>query len=81
MVSLSYCCLVSYLAVSLRCFSQICEDRRDGFGVQANDDDPTHQFVTYPQMTLTFWLHEPVSKAMFKIFGSLLLVLVLMLVG
>lgn len=55
--------------------AQICGDRRDR--TNPNDDST---FTTYPQMRLTFWLHEPTSKAMFEIFGPLLLVLVLMLV-
>lgn len=46
----------------------------------ATDDNPTPTFTTYPLMKLTFWLHEPTSKAIFEIFGPLLLVLALMLV-
>lgn len=75
---------LSPLAPFCRISWQICEDkrkRRKKRGEGCADDSADDTFVTHPQMTLTFWLHEPVSKAAFKIFGPLFLVLVLMLVG
>ncbi|CAM9344366.1 unnamed protein product [Sphacelaria rigidula] len=62
---------------------EICKDQRLKKGFNGNRSNPARGdlFITYPQMTLTFWLHEPVSKVAFKIFGPLLLVLVLMLLN
>eukprot|EP00903_Cladosiphon_okamuranus_P022262 g20470.t2 len=56
---------------------EICGDRR----MKSKPTCPDDTFTTYPQIRLTFWLHEPTSKAVFEIFGPLLLVLVLMLVN
>ncbi|CAM9751946.1 unnamed protein product, partial [Hapterophycus canaliculatus] len=38
-------------------------------------------FITFPLMRLTFWLHEPTSKAVFKVLGPPLLVVILMWVN
>lgn len=56
---------------------QIVEDARLKRGVQEvrTADD---LFITYPLMRLTFWLHEPTSKAVFKVLGPPLLVVTLM---
>ncbi|CAN0440273.1 unnamed protein product [Ascophyllum nodosum] len=43
--------------------------------------DPDDLFITFPLMRLTFWLHEPTSKAVFKVLGPLLLVVTLMWVN
>ena len=68
---------------------QILEDARWKKGAKekrANDPrlgndptpDPDDLFITFPLMRLTFWLHEPTSKAVFKVLGPLLLVVTLM---
>lgn len=72
----------SYLLISWIFTFQISVDRRhkrhiSRVSTQHGAGDP---FVTHPQISLTFWLHEPVSKAVFKVFGPLFLVVTLMLV-
>eukprot|EP00903_Cladosiphon_okamuranus_P009090 g8688.t2 len=59
---------------------EIVEDARLKRGVQQvrTADD---LFITYPLMRLTFWLHEPASKAVFKVLGPPLLVVTLMWVN
>ncbi|CAN0006474.1 unnamed protein product [Pylaiella littoralis] len=52
------------------------ERHRDGDEIKKE-----HLFITYPLMRLTFWLHEPTSKAVFKVLGPLLLVVTLMWVN
>ncbi|CAN0285616.1 unnamed protein product, partial [Pylaiella littoralis] len=50
---------------------------------QGNDPTPDSDdlFITFPLMRLTFWLHEPTSKAVFKVLGPLLLVVIVMWVN
>lgn len=59
---------------------QMCLDSRLKSGVthRESEDD---MFTRRPQLRLTFWLYEPISKAIFKIVGPLLLVVSLMLVS
>lgn len=62
---------------------QIVEDTRWKKGAKERHRDgdeikKEHLFITYPLMRLTFWLHEPTSKAVFKVLGPLLLVVTLM---
>lgn len=58
----------------------MCCDERLRKGV-AQYTRPEDVLFRYPQLRLTFWLYEPISKAIFKIVGPLFLVVSLMLVG
>lgn len=62
---------------------QFCYEIRLKKGVRHADDGhglDNNLLIRYPQLTLRFWLYEPISKAVFKIVGPLALVLALMLV-
>ena len=58
---------------------QMCYDIRLKKSVTQRESDDD-LFIRHPQLRLTFWLYEPVSKAIFRIVGPLVLVVSLMLV-
>ncbi|CAM9268889.1 unnamed protein product [Ectocarpus sp. 12 AP-2014] len=63
---------------------ELCYEIRLKKGVRRADDGAgldNNLLIRYPQLTLRFWLYEPVSKAIFKIVGPLTLVLALMLMN
>ncbi|CAM9771325.1 unnamed protein product [Ectocarpus sp. 4 AP-2014] len=63
---------------------ELCYEIRLKKGVRRVDDGAgldNNLLIRYPQLTLRFWLYEPISKAVFKILGPLALVLALMLMN
>ncbi|CAB1110067.1 unnamed protein product [Ectocarpus sp. CCAP 1310/34] len=63
---------------------ELCHEIRWKKGVRRADDGAgldNNLLIRYPQLTLKFWLYEPISKAVFKIVGPLALVLALMLMN
>lgn len=75
---------VACLPLTPKPVPQLCHEIRLKKGVRRADYGAgldKNLLIRYPQLTLRFWLYEPISKAVFKIVGPLALVLALMLVS
>lgn len=75
---------VACLSLTPETVPQLCFEIRLKNGVRRADGRAvldSELLIRYPQLTLRFWLYEPISKAIFKIIGPLALVLALMLVS